>query len=527
MEAAVVAASAAAATAAKEAAAAAMEAAAAASAAALNAKEATAVAATAGEAAAAAAAQASKKRKFHSINDQEDEPPGSGTVDDQDHINRLPDAVLGSIVSLLHTKEGARTQAISRRWRPLWRSAPLNLVVDYKLECKGQTTIEIIRKILSEHPGPARRFSFWLLVSDCADEIGGWLGSEALDNLQELEITYGRLVADRKTVYLLPSSTFRFAPTLRVAKFHDCNFPNFIVPEFPCLKQLTLDRVTISEDILQGIISGCSALESLELKGNRGIARLCICSQTLKSLGFCADRRNRGVFLQELVIEDAPLLERLLPLDPKYGPPTIWIISAPKLKILGMLSEDIAELHFGTMVFQKMIAVSLTTKVHTMRVLVLDSVGPNLDTVINFIKCFPHLERLYVIFQPLSRPWMVMNNARKYDPLDPIECLELHLQKVVLKNYDGTKSPSIDFANFFVLNAKVLKEMKITLPYQRQHKWFADQHGMLRIKDRASRDAQIELEYGSKVDFTHNKNTHDLSMDDPFDMPSSGCYKCS
>jgi hypothetical protein len=122
---------------------------------------------------------------------------------------------------------------------------------------------------------------------------------------------------------------------------------------------------------------------------------------------------------------------------------------------------------------------------------------------------------------------MVMNNARKYDPLDPIECLELHLQKVVLKNYDGTKSPSIDFANFFVLNAKVLKEMKITLPYQRQHKWFADQHGMLRIKDRASRDAQIELEYGSKVDFTHNKNTHDLSMDDPFDMPSSGCYKCS
>jgi hypothetical protein len=91
-----------------------------------------------------------------------------------------------------------------------------------------------------------------------------------------------------------------------------------------------------------------------------------------------------------------------------------------------MLSEDIAELHFGTMVFQvaaaftpwsfsiplcrllflfvltfvslqKMIAVSLTTKVHTMRVLVLDSVGPNLDTVINFIKCFPHLERLYVI----------------------------------------------------------------------------------------------------------------------------------
>ncbi|KAM0912142.1 hypothetical protein ACQ4PT_012987 [Festuca glaucescens] len=541
-----VAASAAAATAAKEAAATAKEAAAAASAAALNAKEAAAVAVTAGEAAvaaaAAAAAQASKKRKFQAINDQEDGPPVSGNVDDQDHISRLPDAVLGSIVSLLPTKEGARTQAISRRWRPLWRSAPLNLEAAHGLKSKGQRTIDLIRKVLSEHPGPARRFSFWLFVSDCADDIGGWLSSQALDNLQELEITYGRLFADSETVYLLPSSTFRFAPTLRVAKFHQCNFPNFILPKFPCLKQLTLDRVTISEDILQGIIFVCPALESLELKDNLGIACLCISSQTLKSLGFCADWRNGGVFLQELVIEDAPLLERLLPLDPKYGPPTIRVISAPKLKILGMLSavaelsvclgmhwilEDIAELHFGTTVFQKMIAVGFTTKIYTMRVLVLDSVGPNLDAVINFVKCFPCLERLYVIFQPLSRPWMVMNNARKYDPLDQIECLELHLKKVVLKNYDGTKSPSIDFTKFFVLNAKVLKEMKITLPYHRQDKWFANQHGLLRIKDRASRDARIELECGSKDYFTHNTNTHDLSMADPFDMPSSGCFKCS
>jgi hypothetical protein len=46
---------------------------------------------------------------------------------------------------------------------------------------------------------------------------------------------------------------------------------------------------------------------------------------------------------------------------------------------------------------QKMIAVGLTTKIHTMRVLVLESVGPNLDAVINFLKCFPCLERLYVI----------------------------------------------------------------------------------------------------------------------------------
>ncbi|XBJ18818.1 hypothetical protein VPH35_009897 [Triticum aestivum] len=119
-----------------------------------------------------------------------------------------------------------------------------------------------------------------------------------------------------------------------------------------------------------------------------------------------------------------------------------------------------------------------------------------------------------------------MNNVRKYDPLNPIECLELHLKKVVLKNYDGTKSSSIDFAKFFVLNAKRLKEMKIRFPYHRQHRWCTSQLLNLQCNSRASRDARIELRCGTKDAFTHNRHTHDLSMDDPFDLPSIVCSTC-
>ncbi|VAH20486.1 unnamed protein product [Triticum turgidum subsp. durum] len=280
-----------------------------------------------------------------------------------------------------------------------------------------------------------------------------------------------------------PSSVSHFSPTLRVAKFHGSHFPSLIAQlplKFPCLRQLTLYKVTISEDVLQSMLFGCSALESLELKDNWGIGRLCISSQTLRSLAFCAERSRADVYLQELVIEDAPCLERLLPLDYRGETVIIRIICAPKLKILGMLSENISEFHLGSSIIQKKVAVSLTTKMYTMRVLVLSSVGPNLDAVVNFLKYFPCLERLYVIFlSPPTYSQEVMNNVCNYDSLGPIECLELHLKKVVLKNYDGTKSSSIDFARFFVLNMKELKELKITLPYHRQHGWFANQLSLL------------------------------------------------
>jgi hypothetical protein len=180
-----------------------------------------------------------------------------------DLISCLPDAVLGSIISLLPTKDGARTQAISRRWLLLWRSAPLNLVVHFEAG-KKRKLIASVSKILSEHRGPARRLSFRLfihaMVRGWERRIDGWLRSQALDSLQELDFSY---------TLDMPLSVFRSAPTLRFAKCSYCNFPEWISTlrlNFPCLKQLTLCKVTITEDGLNSLLSGCTVLESLELR---------------------------------------------------------------------------------------------------------------------------------------------------------------------------------------------------------------------------------------------------------------------
>jgi hypothetical protein len=112
-----------------------------------------------------------------------------------------------------------------------------------------------------------------------------------------------------------------------------------------------------------------------------------------------------------------------------------------------------------------------------------------------------------------------INNVWKYQPLDPIECLEFHLKKVVLKNYDGKKRPFIDFAKFFILNAKVLKQMEIGDLNKKSNEWTRYQLRELQVEDRACQDAQIELSGDWYITPTNNGHTYDLSITDPFDEP--------
>uniref|UniRef100_A0A0D9Y0B0 Uncharacterized protein n=2 Tax=Leersia perrieri TaxID=77586 RepID=A0A0D9Y0B0_9ORYZ len=136
--------------------------------------------------------------------------------------------------------------------------------------------------------------------------------------------------------------------------------------------------------------------------------------------------------------------------------------------ILGYLSDRISTLELGTMVFQKMVPVSMSYVMRTVKILALCT-APDLGVVTNFLKCFPCVQKLYIV--ALNRG--NLQNVLRYDSL---ECLDLHLKMVELISYEGNMA-DLNFIKFFVLNARVLQSMKFVARRNKcDAKWLEKQH---------------------------------------------------
>ncbi|XP_047050469.1 putative F-box/LRR-repeat protein At5g02930 [Lolium rigidum] len=404
-----------------------------------------------------------------------------------DRISDLSDAVLGEIISLLPTKEGARTQILASRWRNLWRSAPLNL------DCCGLTTswgevAGVVSRILSSHQGPGRCFR--ILSGFCPYEaatVDSWLQSPAIDNLQELCLSYRR--KNQSPLPLLPESFLRFSTTLRVATIEHCHLLDSIVQglQFPQLRQLTLSIVRISECSVPHVIAGCPALECLMIRDCFGFRRLGINSISLRSVGVHAEYYRDELNFGELIIENAPCLEKLLHLG-CTSDLHVSVIFAPKLETMRCCSNPTTKTSFGSMVIQGLHIDGLTTVVRTIKFLSVDMDKFCLDTIINLMRCFPCLEKLY-IQSYLSGPKNLWLSKHK----NFINGHDIRLKKIMFKMYRGTRS-QVSFVTFFVLNARVLESMILQIEHKNDNEEFLAEHRRkLQLENRASRGARFQF----------------------------------
>lgn len=263
------------------------------------------------------------------------EHDGCGDGRDLHHIRNLsdlPDDMLRKIISLLPIKERGRTQILARRWRPLWRSLPLNIdcaeLGDGKLG-------DVLQRIISSHQGVCHRFSIRPELSTDMDNdaaVDACLLSSTLDKLKELEF-YRRRWHNWQPMPV-PALIFRFSPTLCVAEFGHFTLTDDALQgiHFPQLKKLVLHYVYLSDFSLNSMIAGSPSLEFLLIIRCTGARRLRINSFTLTTIA--VDNHSPDPSIEELVIESAPHLQTLIHLDHNHDL-HVAALSVPKLDTLG------------------------------------------------------------------------------------------------------------------------------------------------------------------------------------------------
>ncbi|CAN6285451.1 unnamed protein product [Urochloa humidicola] len=400
-----------------------------------------------------------------------------------DLISNLPDCVLGAIITLLKSSSGARTAVLSRRWRHVWRSAPLNLDDDFSYQ-----RIRVISQILAAHHGPTRRFATRSLdLGPNVSLYDEWFRLPALDALQDLVLHF-------PLCYELPASALRFA-SLRVLDLGHCAFPSGRCSgslAFPCLTYLSLRGVGIAEDQFHRMISNSPGIEVMVLIANFGYRRLRLSLPRLNYLAVTDNPLPCSDKLEELVVEDAASLERLL-LDVLDNGMSVRIIGAAKLKMIGYLATGFPILALDNSIFKRMVPVSLEEQFSTVKILALQMPElPKLEVVVAYLRCFPCLEKLKIKF--VRKRWSESpKDAVRCSPSAPIQCLDRSLKIIVLQSYSGEK-PHADFAKFFVKRARILEVMKFCVDTwcgTCTPKWLEDQCRQLDIENRTSRCAQF------------------------------------
>ncbi|KAK1619929.1 hypothetical protein QYE76_025446 [Lolium multiflorum] len=365
-------------------------------------------------------------------------PPSDDGVD---RISDLPDNILGDIVSRLPVKDGARTAALSCRWRGVWRSAPLVLIDSDLLTVGSESDARAdarrvayaVSDILDAHPGPFRCVHLVCSsLEEYPDLLARWLHLLAAKGVGELVLANRPWPLDMP----LPPTVFGMATLTRlylgVFQFPDTTAIRGATA-FPRLRELGLCFVAMLRR------------EDMEF---------------LLSRSPCA-----GDSMHPSELKDAPHLERLIIWSSTVRddlPRLVKIGHAPSLSILGYLEPERHTLEVGNTIIKARTRASPNTTVPSVKILglrVYFSIRNNAKMLPSFLRCFPNVETLHLESKETYQPTGKLSN-KFWQEVGAIECVQSHIKLMVFYGFRGERG-ELSFLKFFLETARMLTKLVI------------------------------------------------------------------
>ncbi|XP_002446126.2 putative FBD-associated F-box protein At5g56700 [Sorghum bicolor] len=398
--------------------------------------------------------------------------------DAEDRISALPFSLLRNIVSRLPAKDAARTTALSRRWRPVWRCTPLAFADAHLLPgvlgghrrpapADTPTLADTFSRAIAAHPGPFR--AVHLVCGYYADaarqrQLARWVQTFVAKGVQELI-----LVNRPMPLHVpLPAALLGVATLTRLYlglwKFPDtsalrqCQSDAGVV--FPHLRELVLCWVMVESRDMDFLLAGSPVLETFGIMGIREKAmRLRHAGQHLR----CTQILMSTV--DSVTVVDALSLERLIlweAMPCNSSCIRVKIGKVPKLQVLGYLSPGSHMLEIRNTVINAGIKATPSTMVPGIRILGLNMrFGDRNDSKMlpTFLRCFPNVERLHIVSKKNDEIAGKIN-LKFWQEAGPIESIRSSIKMMTFREFRMERS-EVAFLKFFFQSAHVLKNAVI------------------------------------------------------------------
>lgn len=213
-----------------------------------------------------------KKRKIGEVMGMD------GAVDTMDRISELPEHVIHHILSLLRSKDAARSSVLSKKWRSMWDSF-LTFDFDQKSFQAGdegkEKFINFVENSLAARLEPLysiQKFRLYITSLDTrlASRMNGWVSDAINKNVRELEI---HVEVKKKRRYILQPIVL-MAKTITSLKLYGCRLDNYFDIKLPNLKELSIKNVHVDVDVIKCFINTCPLIEDLRFVFCKGLRSL-------------------------------------------------------------------------------------------------------------------------------------------------------------------------------------------------------------------------------------------------------------